>query len=108
MPTTGGGVFPHEPKLHLASAMKLVWLEIVALRVGGVTGERVGKPSAVIWPGNVVPIDRVFLPSADEIPREHAGTQIPEVPADFACDRAVVRVISVVSAVRAADRLPHH
>src|SRR5208282_710040 len=70
LPTTGGGVFPQEPKLYLANTATLVLLEIVALRplqAGEATvpapqpaekppGNVVGKPLTVAWPGNVVPI----------------------------------------------------
>src|SRR5208282_5400687 len=58
LPTTGGGVFPQEPKLYLDNTAMLVLLEIVALRPlpAGPLGNEVGQPSAVVWPGNVVPI----------------------------------------------------
>ena len=51
-------------------------------------------------------IHRVSHIHADDIQREYAGTQVLDVPAGFSCDRAVIRVIRIVPAVTASDRLP--
>ncbi len=54
------------------------------------------------------PIHCVFLPGSKHVHGENARTETSEVSADAAFDRAVVRVVGIVSAIGAADRLARH
>ena len=52
------------------------------------------------------PIDRVDFVGTQHVYGQSAGSEMPEVVANAALDGAVVRVISVVAALAAANRLP--